>query len=145
MPSPSISFGSKIGHNNMLRLIHFKEDNNPEPSDHILSRMTDDKTRRPICFVFADQTEREDDFELFLDKTALIDSVNYKQMKDGYAYPLYNTLFADLREVFNDAIRSAKFTGDEGVGYWPTDATMKGVTVNKRNDLANIPPIWPKL
>jgi endonuclease YncB( thermonuclease family) len=116
---------------------------NPEPMGFVLARMTDDKTRRPISFVFAGETNRQDGSEVFLDSAMLRESVNFQQVQAGFAYPLYyNTLFADLRNELNEALESAK---DDDVGYWPHDKTMDGVTVGSHDDLATIPPIWPKL
>lgn len=128
---------------NLLKLINYDENQNPSPRGYILSRMTDDKTRRPICFVFADDTSENDGKDVFLERNSVRDSVNYKQMNDGYAYPLYyNTLFASLRDEFNKALSHAK---QNNIGYWPTDATRKGVRVNSHADLAGINPIWPKI
>jgi hypothetical protein len=65
------------------------------------------------------------------------------QMAAGFAYPLYyNTLFQELRETFNESLSLAKQSLS---GYWPTDATMAGVTVNNSASLSTINPIWPKL
>lgn len=127
----------------MFNLIGFDEDNNPEPTGYILSRMTDDSSGRPICFVFAGNTNQQDGADVFLDPTMLRDCVNYQQAQAGFAYPLYyNTLFANLRQEFNSAIAQAK---QNNLGYWPDDKTLEGVTVRSKNDLATIPPIWPKL
>jgi hypothetical protein len=128
---------------NMLRLIGFDENNNPEPEGYILARMTDDESGRPIAFVFAGITSQQDGSNVFLDGSMLRTSVNFLQASAGFAYPLYyNTLFASLRVEFNKAIVQAK---DDGLGYWPVDKTQAGVTVNTRADLATIQPIWPKL
>ena len=71
----------------------------------------------------------------------LRNSVNYKQVASGFGYPLYyDTLFRDLRETFNEALNSAKQPSN---GYWPTDATMTGVTVSDASSLSTIAPIWP--
>lgn len=127
----------------MFNLIGFDEQNNPEPTGSILSRMTDDSSGRPICFVFAGSTDRQDGSDVFLDPRMLRDCVNYQQAQAGFAYPLYyNTLFANLREEFNRAIAQAK---QNNLGYWPDDKTLEGVTVRSKTDLATIPPIWPKL
>jgi endonuclease YncB( thermonuclease family) len=129
--------------NNMLDLLGHDENNNPSPRGYVLARMTDDKTRRPICFVFADDTSDGDGEEVFLKGSKVKESVNYKQMSDGYAYPLYyNTLFRELREEFNKALIHAK---QNNLGYWPSDATKNGVTVNSHSDLDNINPVWPKI
>ena len=129
--------------NSMLSLINYDRDTNPEPEGYILARMTDTHGR-PICFAFSGNIDGNDGSDVFLDQPMLRNSVNYKQMEAGFAYPLYyNTLFRDLREAFNEALRSAKSPPSKG--YWPTDATMTGVTVNDRHSLSTIEPIWPKL
>lgn len=134
---------STDGRDSMFELIGFDKASNPEPIGFILARMTDDQSGRPICFVFAGNTSRRDGSEVFLDGPMLRDSVNYQQAKAGFAYPLYyNTLFASLREEFSQIIASAK---QNDLGYWPYDRTTSGVTIGSRNELATIPPIWPKL
>ncbi|MCI0550439.1 MAG: hypothetical protein L0287_05755 [Anaerolineae bacterium] len=128
---------------NMFRLIGYDESNNLEPIGYVLARATDDKSGRPIAFVFAGVTSRKDGSEVYLDPSQLKSSVNFKQAKDGFAYPLYyNTLFASLRNEFNNAIKHAR---KKHLGYWPVDKTQTGVTVNTHADLATIPPTWPKL
>lgn len=128
---------------NMLQLIGFDKTNNPEPAGYILTRMTDDNSGRPIAFVFAGETSLQDGMEVFLDGTMARASVNVKQAKAGFGYPLYyNTLFASLRKELNKAIANAR---SEGLGYWSVDQTNTGVTIDKYADLATIPPIWPKL
>jgi len=112
---------------------------------YILARMTDDKSGRPISFAFAGGTAQKDGAGIRLTPAVLRKSANWKQAAAGFAYPLfYNTLFADLREELLRAVRSARKARDPN-GYWPTDATMKGVKVASAADLASIPPIWPKL
>lgn len=128
---------------NMLKLIGMDK-KHPEPVGYILARMTDDKTRRPICFVFAGTTTMQDGADVFLDPALLRKSVNYQQAKMGFAYPLYyNTLFAALRKEFTSAVASAKKAPSKGC--WPQDRTLQGVTVRTHDDLKTIPPIWPKL
>lgn len=128
---------------NMLHLIGYNQSNNPEPAGYILTRMTDDNSGRPIAFVFVGKTNFRDGAEVFLDGTMARKSVNVKQAKAGFGYPLYyNTLFASLREEFNKAIANAR---SEGLGYWSVDRTNTGVTIDNYADLATIPPIWPKL
>jgi hypothetical protein len=128
---------------NMFELIGFDRANHPEPVGYILARMTDDRSGRPICFVFAGVTSRRDGSKVSLNGPMLRNSVNYQQAKTGFAYPLcYNTLFASLRREFNQAISFAK---QKDLGYWPHDGTLGGVTVRSHDDLAAIHPIWPKL
>jgi endonuclease YncB( thermonuclease family) len=127
---------------NMKKLIQFDKVTNPEPIGYILTRMTDPHGRL-VAYVFAGATPHVDGSNVFLDATLLGKSINYKQVRDGYAYPLYyNTLFATLRNKFNAALASAKRNNK---GYWPTDKTNKGVEVQDANSLSLIAPIWPKL
>jgi endonuclease YncB( thermonuclease family) len=124
-------------------IIGFDAAGNPEPEGYILTRMTDDKARRPICFAFAGNTDLADGSMIRLETPMLWKSANYRQMKAGFAYPLYyNTLFVELRRVFDAALAKAK-AGQSG--YWPKDRTTRGVRVLSQADLAIIPPIWPKL
>lgn len=126
---------------NMFKLIGHSS-TNQTPKGYILTRMTDPHGR-PVAFAFAGSTTRADGSDVFLDASLLGKSVNYKQMLDGYAYPLYyNTLFAQLRNKFNSALRLAQRNNR---GYWKTDKTLTGVTVNGKASLATIEPIWPKL
>lgn len=128
--------------NSMLSLINYDQNTNPEPEGYILSRMTDTHGR-PICFAFNGSIDTNDGSDVFLDKPMVRNSINYKQMEAGFAYPLYyNTLFRDLREAFDEALGSAKSSSH---GYWPTDTTMTGVTVDNYQSLSTISPIWPKL
>jgi hypothetical protein len=127
----------------LFDLIGFEPTRSPEPTGYVLARMTDDKTQRPICFIFAGAAAQKDGADVFLNAPLLRQSVNYKQMLAGYAYPLYyNTLFAELRNTFNGALVKAK---QARRGYWPTDATRKGVTISSSSQLETIAPIWPKL
>lgn len=129
--------------NNMFKLIGFDPDDNPEPEGFVLSRATDSNAGRPVSFVFAGSTPLIDGSSVFLDTQMIRDSVNYKQVLEGFAYPLYyDTLFAGLRNQFNQGLKIAK---TNQLGYWPTDATLTGVTINSKEDLSKIPPIWPKL
>lgn len=129
--------------NSMKKLIGYKEGTNPTPAGYVLTRMTDDPAGRPLAFVFAGASPFPDGRLVPLTTAHLRTSVNYKQMKAGFAYPLYyNTLFYDLRNQFNVALRNAKTPKKN---YWKTDATRKGVTVRTKADLATISPIWPKL
>ena len=77
---------------------------------YILSRTTE-RNGRPVSFVFAGKTNRPDGSQVRLDGVLLRQSINYKLLKAGMAYPLYyDGLFADLREVMTDAV-----LGDHGI------------------------------
>lgn len=133
---------SVLAKENMFRLIGFDKDSNPEPRGYILTRMTDPHGR-PVSFVFAGAAPKPDGSAVFLDAQLLGKSVNYHQVKDGFGYPLYyNTLFAALRKKFNEALVSAK---QQHKGYWPSDKTNTGVTIQGTASLKTIPPVWPKL
>jgi endonuclease YncB( thermonuclease family) len=128
---------------NLFKLIGFDPDQAPQPPGYLLARMTDDKTRRPICFIFAGAPAQPDGSDVRLVPKLLRTSANYRQMQAGYAYPLYyNTLFAELRNAFTVAYLKAK---KEKRGYWPTDATRRGITISSSDQLETIAPIWPKL
>ncbi len=112
------------------------------PRGFILARQVD-TNGRPIVFAFPGVAPETDGSDVFLTGSRLRDSVNFQQAQRGFAYPLYyNTLFRDLRLTLNDAVDAARAAGD---GYWPTDATMSGVTLASRSELSQIAPIWPKL
>jgi hypothetical protein len=132
-----------VARDNLRTRLGFDPATRPEPRGFILSRMTDDLSGRPISFVFSGAINKPDGSMVRLDPAMLRRSANYKQMNDGFAYPLYyNTLFADLRIEFNRALRRAKLGGR---GYWPTDRTLQGVAIQGTTQLGTIPPIWPKL
>jgi endonuclease YncB( thermonuclease family) len=134
---------SALARENLFARIAFDRETNPQPAGYLLARMTDDKTHRPICFIFSGPTRLADGSSVYLDTRLLRASVNYQQMLDGFAYPLYyNTLFADLREEFTRALQVARKAKR---GYWPKDRTLQGVTIAGTASLATIAPIWPKL
>ena len=88
--------------NSMLSLINYDENSNLQPEGYLLSRMVDPHGR-PICFAFSGNIDRKDGSDVFLNQSMVRNSINYKQMAAGYGYPLYyDTLFADLREAFNE-------------------------------------------
>lgn len=112
------------------------------PRGHILSRSAD-VNGRAIAFAFAGDAPEPDGADIFLDGDRLRESVNFRQMRSGFAYPLYyNTLFRSLRTTFNEALDEARAANR---GYWDSDATMTGVNVETRPELSVIAPIWPKL
>ena len=122
-------------------MINYDENTNDEHGRYVLARITDTHGR-PIFFIFSGGIDRDDGSDGFLDQSIFWNSVNYNQMEAGFGCPLhYNTLFQTLREGFNEALSAAKSSN----GYWPTDATVTGVTINDRASLSTIRPIWPYL
>ena len=133
---------SELARENMKALTGFIKDTNPEPAGYILSQRTD-LHGRPISFAFAGAVPLADGASVELNAALLAKSVNYRQMRDGFAYPLYyNTLPAALRNKFNVAM---KYAQTHNLGYWPSDKTNSGETVNGKDDLHVIAPVWPKL
>lgn len=98
---------------------------------------------RPICFVYAGNTEAEDGSELFLDSESMVDSVNFQLLQEGYVYPLfYDTLYQDLRQTLALAVAAAR---EVNAGLWPVDASLAGIEWEGARSLASMPPIFPKL
>ncbi|MEM9275353.1 MAG: thermonuclease family protein [Cyanobacteria bacterium P01_F01_bin.143] len=98
---------------------------------------------RPICFVFSGNAEEEDGSSLFLTAERMKESVNYKLIEAGAAYPLfYDTLFDDLRSELATATKNARTTE---VGFWSNDKTNIGVIWAGKDSLPDLDPIFPKL
>ena len=98
---------------------------------------------RPICFVFSGEAPEDDHTDIFLDADRLRESVNFKQIQEGSAYPLfYDTLFASLREPMAEATREARVAQ---IGFWVADKTNVGVNWGGATSLPNLDPIFPKL
>src|SRR5262245_1308553 len=50
---------------NMFRLIGYKKGVRETPAGYVLARMTDDKSGRPICFVFAGKNPQKDGSDVY--------------------------------------------------------------------------------
>ena len=108
---------SKQSLEKLLNLIGYNRNTNHIQSGYILSKMMDEKTRRPICFVFSGNTNEPDGKKIFLECDELENSVNYQLMLDDFTYSLYyNILFASSHEKFYKAFVEAK---SYDKGYWP--------------------------
>lgn len=109
---------------------------------YILARATE-SNRRPVAFVFAGETGAKDGSEVTLDATMLKESLNYRLLAEGLAYPTYyNGLFPDLRLTFTSAMSKAR---REGKGVWPGDKTTAGFSVPDLATLTDKVTILPKL
>jgi endonuclease YncB( thermonuclease family) len=98
---------------------------------------------RPICFVFAGDTDDSDGSSIFLDVERMKLSVNFQLINAGVVYPLfYDTLYGDLRSALASAAVSAR---ESKLGIWPDDKTTTGVTWAGVSSLPNLDPIFPKL
>lgn len=108
---------------------------------YVLSRGTDIHGR-PISFVFAGTTPKTDGSNQFLSNSWLKQSLNYKLLASGWAYPMYYTsLFWDLRETMTGAVKNAK-THDKGI--WPFNWS-DGVKIDSLESLTDEYVIFPKL
>ena len=109
---------------------------------YILSRSTE-SNRRPVSFVFAGEAGEKDGSDIVLDVPLLKESLNFRLLARGLAYPMYyNGLFSDLRLPLTAAVKSAR---EEGRGLWPGDRTTKGFSVSSLEAVTEEAAILPKL
>ena len=99
---------------------------------------------RPIAFVYAGETDRDDgDDSIFLESDEMRESINFKQLERGHAYPLfYDTLFNDLRQRMAEAAVAARANG---ANVWSADVTNTGAPYSGVDSVLEMPPIFPKL
>ena len=99
---------------------------------------------RPIAFVYSGHANEQDgDDTIFLDGERLKDSINYKQLESGHAYPLfYDTLFSSLRRELISAVNAAR---EANLNVWSADETMSGADYSGPQSLETMKPIFPKL
>lgn len=85
---------------------------------YVLARQTD-INGRPVAFVFAGAAPEPHGSTVHLTRPWLRQSVNYRALRQGMAYPMfYITLYDELREVMADAVYDAWQTQR---GLWPRD------------------------
>ena len=109
---------------------------------YVLSRATE-QNRRPVAFVYAGDPPAQDGAEVFLDADTLRESVNYRSLERGLAYPTYyKGLFPELREAMTGAVVRAR---DGGLGVWAEDVTSAGFRVEGLESLVEEHVILPKL
>jgi len=109
---------------------------------YILCRSTE-SNRRPVSFVFAGDSDDRDGSDVVLDAPLLKDSLNFRLLARGLAYPMYyNGLFSDLRQPLSAAVQSAR---EEGRGLWPYDRTTRGLSVSSLEAVTEEAAILPKL
>lgn len=114
---------------------------NDNTAGYILAR-TAERYRRPVAFVFAGATNKQDGSSVYLEVPLLRQSINYKLLQKGMAYPTYyEGLFHDLRSAMTDAAISA---WNAGRGVWPYDWTG-GAPVTGWPALEHYYPMFPKL
>ncbi len=109
---------------------------------YIMTRTTE-RNNRPVCFVFAGDPKAVDGTEVFLRANQLEASLNYKQARQGLAYPTYyDGLFPDLRKKITTAVKNAR-QGKKGV--WLYDKTNKGLDITSIKTVTDQEVIMPKL
>ncbi|MBD1825563.1 thermonuclease family protein [Cyanobacteria bacterium FACHB-DQ100] len=111
---------------------------------YILSRNADGNGR-PVCFVFTgDPPDWDNDGRgNELDADLLRQSVNYRLLQEGHVYPMfYDTLYKELRDEMVAATQKARAAKR---GLWSADRSTEGFQVDVPPNLAELPPIFPKL
>jgi endonuclease YncB( thermonuclease family) len=109
---------------------------------YILSRQVEDN-HRPVAFAFSGTTERDDGSQVFLDDNLLEESVNYRQLAAGMAYPTYyKGLFPDLRNSLTAAVQNAR---SAGLALWPSDRTEVGAEIHGQQSIEEDHVVLPKL
>lgn len=98
---------------------------------------------RPVSFVFVGSTSRQSGSMVNVDSSLVRQSLNYKLLKRGLAYPLfYDSLYHDLRDTMRAAAITA-WNGDRGL--WPYDWSNEWVSVANKTGIEQQYTIFPKL
>jgi hypothetical protein len=109
---------------------------------YTLSRSVE-RNGRPVCFVYAGTPPEADGSEIFLEVERMRQSLNYRLLEEGLAYPTYyEGLFSDLREALTDAVSRAR---EAKLEIWPEDRTNKGFVVEGLESISDEHVILPKL
>jgi endonuclease YncB( thermonuclease family) len=150
---------AKLATENILKLLGFKNPkfnatgkkiidvDNDGVQGYILTRYIDNpKYGRPVSFVFAGKSSIPDGKDnVFLTPAMLRQSINYKMMLSGLVYPVYyDTLFYDLRNEFNNALKKAKANKKNIWSNSGGDSSQKGFSWTLV-DIENKEIIYPKL
>ncbi len=109
---------------------------------YIIARAVE-RNHRPISFVFSGEAPEEDGalIEFYADRLA--ESLNYKSVEAGMAYPTYyQGLFPDLRLALTQAAGNARAASR---GVWAEDKTETGFDVPNMAAIVNDHVILPKL
>lgn len=98
---------------------------------------------RVLSFVYTGTINKKTGDKIFVDKKLIKQSLNYKIIEKGLAFPTYYINFLpELRNEFTKAVEKARKTG---IGFWPLDKTNKGVIVEDIEDVSETNIIMPKL
>jgi hypothetical protein len=109
---------------------------------YIVSRSVE-PNRRPVAFAFASPPPADDGSSIFFDAEWMRQSMNYRSVAEGLAYPTYyKGLFSDLREALTAASAHAR---QDNLGLWAEDRTNTGFEVNGIESITEEHVILPKL
>jgi endonuclease YncB( thermonuclease family) len=109
---------------------------------YVVSRAVE-KNGRPVSFVYTGEPPKEDGSEVFLDTDMVRQSLNYRALEGGFAYPTYyKGLFSDLREALTEAVAHAR---EDERGVWAEDRTTEGFEVEGLESITQEHVILPKL
>ncbi len=114
-----------------------------ETHGYILSRAID-KSRRPTCFAFAGNTERKDGELLPLDAEWLKNSINYKLLEQGLAYPTFYKAMLDFPDLRKELANIAMASAEAKLGVWAVDKS-RGISIRNKEQLEQEGVIMPKL
>ncbi len=111
---------------------------------YILTKATDNYLdKRPVSFVFTGDITVADGSEIDLDNNKVKESVNYKIVQEGLAFPTYYTgLMPIIRDEFTNAVVNAR---NDGKKFWPYDKTSIGVGIGDIPGITDKDVILPKL
>ena len=109
---------------------------------YVVSRAVE-QNGRPVSFVYTGEPPKEDGSEIFLDADMVRQSLNYRALEEGFAYPTYyKGLFYDLREALTEAVGDAR---EAERGVWAEDRTTEGFEVESLDSITQEHVILPKL
>jgi hypothetical protein len=109
---------------------------------YILAREAEENGR-PVAFAFSGAAPKPDGSSAFLTREWMKDSLNYKSVLEGLAYPTYYTgLFPDLRNEMTAGAGIARTARRE---IWDKDVTNSGFTVPNLQAITETHVILPKL
>ena len=109
---------------------------------YVVSRAVEENGR-PVSFVYTGEPSEEDGSEVFLDADMVRQSLNYRALERGFAYPTYyKGLFHDLREALTEAVEHAR---EAERGVWAEDRTTEGFEVESLESITQEHVILPKL
>lgn len=109
---------------------------------YVLSRAVE-KNGRPVAFVYAGAPPEADGSEVFLDADRVRGSLNYRSLREGFAYPTYyEGLFPDLRQEMSEVVAQARAASS---GVWAEDRTNEGFEVEGLESVTEEHVILPKL